>query len=62
MKLSLKNYDKPTPKFWRRLGDSLLAVSTFAATWAGVNENTTLSIIFLLLGVLGKFLTNFNSI
>ena len=27
-KITIKNYWKPTPKKWRRLGDSLLAAAT----------------------------------
>jgi len=29
----LKNYWKPTPLKWRKLGDALLAISTFVASF-----------------------------
>jgi hypothetical protein len=65
-----KRYWKPTPKKWRKLGDSLLAAATVVAVggiwqWDYLRELFTiqelrfligLSILF---GVVGKFLTNF---
>lgn len=54
-----KNYYKPTPKKLRVLGDSLLAVSTFITTFALYSEYTTVAIVSLCVGVVGKFLTNF---
>lgn len=56
-----KNYKKPTPDKWRKIGDSILAVSLFLTT-------TTVSIPHIdkwipftaaALGIIGKFLTNF---
>jgi hypothetical protein len=64
------NYWKPTPKKWRRLGDSLLAVASVVAI-GGIWQYDSLKEIFtpgelkfmiiasIVLGVLGKFLTNF---
>ena len=53
-----RNYYSPTPKKWRKFGDALLGVSAMGVpailmsyTWVGV----TLFII----GIIGKFLTNF---
>jgi hypothetical protein len=66
----LKEYWKPTPKKWRRLGDSLLAVSTIIAI-GGMWQFDYLKEIFtvkeirfmistsIIFGVVGKFLTNF---
>ena len=66
----MKNYWKPTPKKWRRLGDSLLAVATVIAI-GGIWQYDSLKEIFtpselkamiitsIVLGVVGKFLTNF---
>ena len=66
----MKNYWKPTPKKWRKIGDSILAVATFV-TAGGLIEFEKLERIystkelkvaigvFLFLGVTGKFLTNF---
>lgn len=66
----LKNYYKPTPKKWRQIGDSILAVGVFV-TSGGLLAFDKLSLIFepkelkiiiciaLILGVSGKFITNF---
>lgn len=56
--LKLKNYYKPTPKKWRKIGDALLAVSLVAVP-AELAGHAWLSISIFLLGVVGKFLTNF---
>jgi hypothetical protein len=52
-------YASPTPAKWRKLGDALLAVSMYAQTqqmFTGQNEwLTTISVV----GLIGKFLTNF---
>ena len=53
------NYYKPTPKKWRKLGDSLLAISTFVATYAIADEIKWLGISAMIVGAAGKFLTNF---
>lgn len=55
-----KYYDK-TPVKWRKLGDSLLAVSTTISTYAIVEEMKWLALTTVLLGAIGKFLTNFFS-
>jgi hypothetical protein len=64
------SYWKPTPKKWRRIGDSLLAVASVLAI-GGLWQFDNLKDIFTLfeikvmivssivLGVVGKFLTNF---
>lgn len=65
-----KHYYAPTPKKWRRIGDAILAVGTFvtAGGLIGFDElekiysAKELKIIIgvaFLLGVAGKFLTNF---
>lgn len=66
----MKNYWKPTPKKWRRLGDSLLASASVLAI-GGIWQFDTLKDILstfwikvmiitsIMLGVIGKFLTNF---
>lgn len=68
--IKFKNYYLPTPKKWRKIGDSILAVGVFV-TSGGLLAFDTLSQIFtpkelkviigiaFALGVLGKFLTNF---
>jgi hypothetical protein len=66
----MKHYWHPTPKKWRRLGDSLLAVATVIAI-GGIWQYDSLKEIFtpgelkvmiitsIVFGVVGKFLTNF---
>jgi hypothetical protein len=66
----MKNYWKPTPKKWRKFGDSLLAVATVIAM-GGIWQFDNLKDLFtatelkgmiiasIALGVVGKFLTNF---
>ena len=63
-------YWKPTPKKWRRIGDSMLAVASVLAI-GGLWQFDNLKDIFttaeikgmivtsIILGVVGKFLTNF---
>lgn len=53
-------YLAPTPKKMRKLGDALLAVSTTIATYAIAEDMMkSIQISALLLGVVGKFLSNF---
>lgn len=59
MKLKEK-YLAPTPKKMRKLGDALLAVSTTITTYAiADNWSKWIQISALMMGVVGKFLTNF---
>jgi hypothetical protein len=59
MKLK-ERYLAPTPKKMRKLGDALLAVSTTIATYAIAEDMMkSIQISALLLGVVGKFLSNF---
>ena len=65
-----KSYWSPTPTKWRKIGDSLLAASTIMSL-SGVWQFENLREIFsdgeiklvivtpMILGVIGKFLTNF---
>lgn len=66
----LRNYWTPTPKKWRRIGDGLLASASLLSIgglWQFDNlkeifttsEIKGLIITSIILGVLGKFLTNF---
>lgn len=72
MKNIFKNYYKPTPAKFRKLGDALLAVGTFVTAGSlmefdklqivfAVKEIKAIMIIALSFGVIGKFLTNFIS-
>lgn len=58
--LKLKNYYKPTPKKWRKIGDALLGVSMLSVP-SELAEYSAIAISLFVLGVVGKFLTNFFS-
>jgi hypothetical protein len=54
-----KNYFSPTPTKWRKLGDTLLGVSTTITGFAIYENEKWIALTALALGVIGKFLTNF---
>lgn len=54
-------YSSPTPKKWRKIGDALLATSTTITSFAIYEDAKAVAIAALVLGSLGKFLTNFFS-
>jgi hypothetical protein len=54
-----QNYYSPTPKKWRKLGDALLGVSTTITGFAIYENEKWIALTALVLGVIGKFLTNF---
>lgn len=70
---SFSQYYLPTPKKWRKIGDACLAVGTFV-TGGGLLAFDQLKVVFepeelktiiaiaLVLGVIGKFLSNFFSV
>lgn len=73
MKKALKNYWAPTPKKWRKIGDAILAAGTFVTAGAlleydkmkeifTAQEVKAIIAIAFVLGVAGKFLTNFFTI
>lgn len=58
--MSLKRkYYAPTPAKWRKLGDALLGVSTTITGFAIYEETKWVAITALVIGVAGKFLSNF---
>lgn len=59
MKFKLKGYFEPTPPHLRKLGDSLLGISQFAAGYSVISDSKELTIIFMVVGMIGKALTNF---
>lgn len=64
MKLNAKNYAEPTPKKFRKIGDSILLASVLlqaAVMNLPVSENAALWINFSItcIGIAGKVLTNF---
>lgn len=59
MKKIIKNYYAPTPKKWRKIGDTLLALSLYAQTQEAFTVHTKLMTGVAIAGLIGKFLTNF---
>jgi len=54
-----ENYTKPTPNFWRKVGDSMLIIGT---TIAGISAFTMPPIVTVIaagLTCIGKVITNF---
>ncbi len=56
-----KKYFSPTPAKWRKLGDALLAASTYAELHQATLGQTNLMTAIVLVGIAGKILTNFFS-
>jgi len=54
-----QGYYMPTPLFWRRIGDGLLGISTFITGMAISADYKEIAIGSLIIGSVGKFLTNF---
>ena len=59
MKAGLKHYYKPTPAKLRKLGDALLGTATFVTGLSIISNYKTVAIIAVVVGAIGKFLTNF---
>lgn len=59
IKNQVDRYFSPTPIFWRKIGDSLLGVSTFITGLAITSDYKEIAIVSLIIGSVGKFLTNF---
>lgn len=55
----VSKYYTPTPMKWRKLGDALLGASTTITGFSIYNDMKEVAIAALLLGVIGKFLSNF---
>lgn len=53
-----KNYWSRTPLIARKIGDSLLAASIFMSTYAVLNDYKNLGIIIMIVGGVGKFISN----
>lgn len=59
LRFGLNEYRRPTPIKWRRVGDGLLLASTLVST---TNiESPVLATASIIIGTVGKFLTNFFS-
>jgi len=53
------NYWKPTPKKWRKVGDTLLLISVSFTGLSIVDEMRWLGLAVSMCAAAGKFLTNF---
>jgi hypothetical protein len=60
-KMSFKGIFEPTPNLFKRIGLALVAAATFGAGLTFVNDDMVYGIIVLVLGLLGKFITEFFS-
>ena len=58
LKKVLKKYWSPTPKKWRQIGDALLGMSTMGVP-AVLMNHAWIGITLFMIGIIGKFLTNF---
>lgn len=58
-KFSVKSYWAPTPNKMRKIGDALLGVFSITSMSSMFLDNKTLAITSLIIGVVGKVLTNF---
>ena len=56
---SVKSYWAPTPNKIRKIGDSLLGVFSVTSMSSMIMDNKPLAITSLIVGVVGKVLTNF---
>lgn len=56
-----KRYYSPTPKIFRKIGDSLLASSTLVAGYSMYAGFEWVAMISVACGVIGKFLMNFTT-
>lgn len=59
MKLNFKNYYQPTPKKYRMIGDALLIISSAFSGYNFMSNQEEWGLFFLILGTIGKILTNF---
>lgn len=58
-KFSWSSYFSPTPKRIRVIGDSMVAAATTGASLAVLNGYSVAGTIILVVGVAGKFISNF---
>jgi len=59
-KASVKHFYKPTPPFWRKLGDALLSVGGMTGLIAiGSGFDKWIGITLVACSIAGKFLSNF---
>ena len=59
IKFDLSGYYKPTPKNLRKIGDALLGMSQFLTGYAVIMDEKWVAIICIMIGTIGKGMTNF---
>lgn len=55
----LQRLKSPTPKVWRQLGNAFVAVSAAISGYSAYCNEPTISMISMICGVVGKFLSSF---
>ncbi len=60
-KFSWDGYWKPTPLRLRKLGDALLGIFSIASVSSVITDHKELGIASLIIGIIGKTLSNFFS-
>jgi hypothetical protein len=58
LKKMKRKYWAPTPKKWRQIGDALLGISAMGVP-AILMNHAWIGITLFIVGIIGKFLTNF---
>lgn len=58
-KFSIKSYWAPTPNKMRKIGDALLGIFSITSMSSMIMDDKTLAITSLIIGVVGKVLSNF---
>ncbi len=56
---SMKSYWAPTPNKMRKIGDSLLGIFSVTSMSSMIMDNKPMAITSLIIGVVGKVLSNF---
>ena len=60
-KFNMKSYWAPTPKKARKIGDALLGIFSITSMSSMIMEDKILAITSLVIGIIGKILSNFFS-
>jgi hypothetical protein len=58
LKNLVKRYYTPTPVFWRMVGDAILYGCGLASVNSVIQNNSRLTIGFIVVAMVGKFLSN----
>lgn len=60
-KKATENYYKPTPKKWRKIGDSIMDLSIIISSITAFTTSPIVPVISIIVGRIGKIITNFYS-